>query len=117
MLVYYNTCHKPPSEIFSRLTYIYVLNYWQLMSEKFDHAGNIEYVITTSHCSDLVQMQKAKPNSKELQKSKMAYTAIANSPGSFPRLTGNGVWGDPTGARVKKGSNYCEKLSIILNLS
>jgi creatinine amidohydrolase len=87
----------------SRQSNIYVLNYWQLMSDKFDHAGNIETSLLLAIAPNLVQMQKAKPNSKELQKSKMAYTAIANSPGSFPRLTGNGVWGDPTGARVEKG--------------
>lgn len=87
----------------SRESNIYVLNYWQLMSDKFDHAGNVETSLLLAIAPNLVQMQKAKPNSKELQKSKIAYTAIANSPGSFPQLTGNGVWGDPTGASIEKG--------------
>jgi creatinine amidohydrolase len=91
------------------------------MSDKFDHAGNVETSLLLAIAPNLVQMQKARPNSKELQKSKMAYTAIANSPGSFPRLTGNGVWGDPTGARVEKGIELLREIvdnikSVIIEL-
>lgn len=89
---------------------IFVLNYWQLMSDQFDHAGKVETSLLLAIAPNLVQMQRAKPNSKELLKSKMAYAAITNSPGSFPKITGNGIWGDPRGAKAEKGIKLLQEI-------
>ena len=89
---------------------IFVLNYWQFMSDDFDHAGNVETSLLLAIAPNLVQMQRAKPNSKELLKSKMAYSAMTSIPGSFPRLTGNGVWRNPTGAKVEKGIKLLQEI-------
>lgn len=87
----------------SRDPNIYILNYWQLMSDQFDHAGKVETSLLLAIAPDMVQMEKAKANSNNLQKSRITYAAFGNSPGSFPRLTGNGVWGDPSKANAEKG--------------
>ena len=89
---------------------IYVLNYWQLMSDHFDHAGIVETSLLLAIAPNLVQMQNARPNSNQLQKSKMAYDAIANTPGSIPLVTGNGIWGDPTGATEEKGFELLQEI-------
>jgi creatinine amidohydrolase len=89
---------------------IYNLNYWQLMSDQFDHAGKVETSLLLAIAPNLVQMEKARPNTNQLQKYKMAYAAFGNAPGSFPRLTGNGVWGDPSGANVGKGIELLEEI-------
>jgi creatinine amidohydrolase len=89
---------------------IYNLNYWQLMSDQFDHAGKVETSLLLAIAPNLVQMEKARPNTNQLQKSKMAYAAFGNAPGSFLRLTGNGVWGDPSGASVGKGFELLEEI-------
>jgi creatinine amidohydrolase len=40
----------------------------------------------------------------------LAYSAMTSIPGSFPRLTGNGVWGNPTGAKVEKGIKLLQEI-------
>jgi creatinine amidohydrolase len=98
------------AEKISRDSNIYILNYWQFMSDRFDHAGKVETSLLLAIAPDLVHMEKAKANTKHLKKSKIAYAAFGNSPGSFPRLTGNGVWGDPTEANAEKGFALLEEI-------
>ena len=59
-------------------------------------------------------MDRAMPNSKRLSKSKAAYSSITNAPGSFPKITGNGVWGDPRKATVAKGDNLIKEITANL---
>ena len=89
---------------------IYAINYWQLMQTQFDHAGEVETSLLLAIAPQLVKMDRAKPNSKRLSKSRVAYSSITNIPGSFPKLTGNGVWGDPRNATAKKGRNLLEEI-------
>src|SRR5919202_4948273 len=49
---------------------IHSINYWQLMQDEFDHAGDIETSLVLAIAPDLVRMEKAKANSNVLSKSK-----------------------------------------------
>jgi creatinine amidohydrolase/Fe(II)-dependent formamide hydrolase-like protein len=61
------------------------------------------------HSSNGNNNTSAKGN-KIVEKSKIAYASITNIPGSFPRITGNGVWGDPTMASAEKGKELLRDL-------
>lgn len=60
---------------------------------------------------ELVRMDRAKAGTKKLTKSKAAYASIANSPGSFVKITGNGVWGDPKKASAETGRHLLEEIT------
>jgi creatinine amidohydrolase/Fe(II)-dependent formamide hydrolase-like protein len=62
----------------------------------------------------MVKIKDARPNSKKLSKSRSAYSVMTRSPGSFPRITGNGVWGDPRLATKEKGHRLLKE--IVTNL-
>ena len=99
-----NISHKVPSNI--RLNFI---NYWNLMND-FDHAGEIETSLLLAINTKMVKMKMARANTKEIGGSKVAYKSLASIPGSFPKITGNGVWGDPTKASIKKGRSLLDDL-------
>jgi creatinine amidohydrolase len=94
---------------------IHVLHYWQMMKQDFDHAGEVETSLVLAIAPELVHMERARPNSKSLSKSRAAYNSLANAPGSFPKITGNGVWGDPMKATASKGDKLIKE--IIANLT
>jgi creatinine amidohydrolase len=108
-----------PQELQSKIPAIPVeiqtLHYWQMMTSEFDHAGEVETSLVLAISPELVHMDRATPNSKNLSKSKAAYNSLTNAPGSFPKITGNGVWGDPTKANASKGDRLISE--IIANLS
>lgn len=99
-----NISHKVPSNI--RLNFI---NYWNLMND-FDHAGEIETSLLLAINTKMVKMKMARANTKEICGSKVAYSSLTSIPGSFPKITGNGVWGDPTKASIKKGRSLLDGL-------
>ncbi len=99
-----NISRKVPSNI--RLNFI---NYWNLMND-FDHAGEIETSLLLAINTKMVKMRIARANTKEIGGSKVAYKSLASIPGSFPKITGNGVWGDPTKASIKKGRSLLDDL-------
>ncbi|HJS63803.1 MAG TPA: creatininase family protein [Nitrososphaeraceae archaeon] len=108
------------------------INYWHLM-QGLDHAGEIETSLIMAINPDLVHLNNhiisqrsqlssklhnsngnnnntsAKGN-KIVEKSKIAYASITNTPGSFPKITGDGVWGDPTMASAEKGKEALRDL-------
>ncbi|MGE0243083.1 MAG: creatininase family protein [Nitrososphaeraceae archaeon] len=86
------------------------INYWNLL-EAFDHAGEIETSLILAINSKLVRMKRAKANTKEIVGSKIAYTSLTSRPGSFPKITGNGVWGDPSKSSISKGRLMLENLT------
>jgi creatinine amidohydrolase len=86
------------------------INYWNLL-ESFDHAGEIETSLVLAINSKLVKMQRAKANSKGISGSKTAYHSLTSQPGSFSKITGNGVWGDPSNASSVKGKVMLESLT------
>jgi creatinine amidohydrolase len=94
---------------------IHILHYWQMMTPEFDHAGEGETSLVLAIAPELVHMDRAMPNSKDLSKSRAAYNSLTNAPGSFPKITGNGVWGDPMKATASKGDKLIKE--IIANLT
>ena len=96
--------HKITSD--TRLNFI---NYWNLMND-FDHAGEIETSLVLAINTKFVKMKLARANTKVIDRSKIAYTSLASNPGFFPKITGNGVWGDPTKASIIKGRSLLDHL-------
>jgi creatinine amidohydrolase len=106
-----------PQEIQGKVpTYvnIHTLHYWRMMTPEFDHAGEVETSLVMAMAPELVHMDRAMPNSKNLSKSKAAYSSLTNVPGSFPRITGNGVWGDPKKASRSKGNKWINEITANL---
>ena len=89
---------------------VHTVHYWHMLKHEFDHAGEVETSLVLAIAPELVRMDLAAPNSKRLSKSKAAYSSITNAPGSFPRITGNGVWGDPRKATADKGRKWIEEI-------
>ena len=100
-----NVSDKIPSD--AKINFI---NYWSLM-ENFDHAGEIETSLVLAINTKLVKMKMARANTKEITGSRITYTSLTSNPGSFPKITGNGVWGDPTKASLIKGRSLLENLT------
>jgi creatinine amidohydrolase len=90
---------------------VHIINYWSLMNERFDHAGEVETSILLAIKPTLVKMDKAEASGKILMKSREAYRSMTCRPGSFPELTGNGVWGDPKLASAEKGRKLLNEIS------
>jgi creatinine amidohydrolase len=87
------------------------------MKHKFDHAGFVETSIMLA-ISDKVKMKKAKKglitndmSVREIQR----INKLSMQPNGFPKVTKNGVWGDPTGATKKDGEKFLAE--IIRNLA
>jgi creatinine amidohydrolase len=90
---------------------VHTINYWSFMNEKFDHAGEVETSILLAIKPTLVKMDKAEASGKILMKSREAYMSLTCRPGSFPELTGNGVWGDPKLASAEKGKELLSEIN------
>jgi creatinine amidohydrolase len=89
---------------------IMVFSYWKHMDREFDHAGNVETSIMLA-ISKKVNMKKAK---KGFQTNGMSKQEIAKNnklaQKSFPKVTGNGVWGDPTKASAMLGRKIIKEV-------
>ena len=82
---------------------IKVLSYWKYMDREFDHAGNVETSIMLA-ISKNVKMKNAKKGFQTDGMSKQEISKINRlAQKSFPKVTGNGVWGDPTKSSAKLG--------------
>jgi len=94
-----------------------VYSYWYFMEHEFDHAGFVETSLMLA-ISDKVKMKKAKKglitkglSEKEIQRIK----ELSTKRGGFPKVTENGVWGDPTGATKNDGEKFLAE--IVRNLA
>ena len=82
---------------------IKVFSYWKYMDREFDHAGNVETSIMLA-ISKNVKMKNAKKGFQTDGMSKQEISKINKlAQKSFPKVTGNGVWGDPTKSSAKLG--------------
>ena len=82
---------------------IKVISYWKYMDREFDHAGNVETSIMLA-ISKNVKMKNAKKGFQTDGMSKQEISKINRlAQKSFPKVTGNGVWGDPTKSSAKLG--------------
>ena len=89
---------------------IKVFSYWKHMSREFDHAGNIETSIMLA-ISKNVNMKKAKKGFQTEGMSKQEISKINRlAQKSFPKVTGNGVWGDPTKSSAKLGREIIKEV-------
>lgn len=88
-----------------------VFSYWEFTERCFDHAGFMETSLMLA-VSDNVTMSKAQ---KGLDTSNMTDEEIADikkiSTESFPRATGNGVWGDPRHATADAGREMLDEIT------
>ena len=98
-----------------RAVSVHTIHYWQSLHHGFDHAGEVETSLILAIAPELVRMDRAAPNSKRLSKSKVAYSSMTNTPGSFPKITGNGVWGNPRKASAEKGKKWIEEITANLS--
>ena len=92
------------------------LSYWHFMKHEFDHAGFVETSLMLA-ISNKVKMKKAKKGliTKGLSKDEVKRIGeLSTKPGGFPKVTKNGVWGDPTGATKKDGQRFLSE--IVRNL-
>ena len=82
---------------------IKVFSYWKYMDREFDHAGNVETSIMLA-ISKNVKMNNAQKGFQTDGMSKQEISKINKlAQKSFPKVTGNGVWGDPTKSSAKLG--------------
>ena len=92
-------------------------SYWQHMEHEFDHAGFVETSLMLA-ISNKVKMKKAKKGLVIMNMGLMEQqriTKLATKPGGFPKVTENGVWGDPTKATKKDGEKFLAE--IVRNLA
>ena len=105
---------KRISQILKKKIRVFVFSYWHFMKRDFDHAGFVETSLMLN-ISKKVKMNLAKKGliPKNLsQKEKSRLSKLASK--SFPSVTGNGVWGDPTKATSKDGKKLLSE--IVRNL-
>ncbi|MDC0202433.1 creatininase family protein [Candidatus Nitrosopelagicus sp.] len=89
---------------------IKVFSYWKYMDREFDHAGNVETSIMLA-ISKKVNMRKAKKGFQTDGMSKKEISKINKlAQKSFPKVTGNGVWGDPTRSSATLGRKIIKEV-------
>lgn len=86
-----------------------VIHYWHYMKQELGHAGDVETSLILAIAPELVHMERARPSSKK--PSKAAFAKISESPGSFVKVTGNGIWGDPRKASAEKGRQLVKEIT------
>jgi creatinine amidohydrolase len=89
---------------------IKIVSYWKYMKMEFDHAGYIETSIMLA-ISRNVNMKKAKIGFQTDGMSKEEISKINKlAQKSFPKVTGNGVWGDPTKSSARLGRKIIKEI-------
>ena len=89
---------------------IRIFSYWKYMKREFDHAGNVETSIMLA-ISKNVNMKKAEKGFQTDGMTKQEKTKINRlAQKSFPKVTGNGVWGDPTKSSARLGRKIIKEI-------
>ena len=89
---------------------IKICSYWKYMEREFDHAGNVETSIMLA-ISKNVNMKKARKGFQTDGMSKQEILKINKlAQKSFPKVTGNGVWGDPTKSSARLGRKIIKEI-------
>ncbi len=94
---------------------VFALSYWHYMKREFDHAGFVETSLMLA-VSKNVKMSLAKKGLITDNMTKQEIRKIgklANK--SFPKVTKNGIWGDPTKATKRDGNTILAE--IVENLT
>ena len=101
----------------ARMRKVRFYSYWHFMKHEFDHAGFVETSLMLA-ISDKVKMEKAKKGLIIEKLSKLEQSTVSKlstQRGGFPRITENGVWGDPRDATKKDGRKFLAE--IVRNLA
>ena len=98
----------------TRTSKIFAFSYWHFMTQNFDHAGFAETSLMLA-ISNKVKMNLAKKGLVTDGMTKKEIVRVGRlAQKSFPKVTKNGVWGDPTRASKKDGSKMLAE--IVKNL-
>lgn len=99
---------------FSKKNKVFAFSYWHFMDRRFDHAGFVETSLMLG-ISKNVNMKSAKKGliTEELPRREVKRLGRLASK-SFPSITKNGVWGDPTIASADAGRKLMSE--IVRNL-
>jgi creatinine amidohydrolase len=105
---------KKVNQLSKKRIKVFVFSYWHFMKHEFDHAGFVETSLMLA-ISKKVKINRAKKglitkNLSEKEKSRLGKLASK----SFPAVTKNGVWGDPTKSTAKDGRMFLAE--IVRNL-
>lgn len=105
---------KKINQVSKRKIKIFVFSYWHFMKHEFDHAGFVETSLMLA-ISKKVKMNHAKKGliTKNLSKKEISRLGKLATK-SFPFVTKNGVWGDPTKSTAKDGRKFLSE--IVRNL-
>ena len=94
---------------------VFSFSYWHFMDREFDHAGFVETSIMLA-ISKNVKMNLAKKGLVTDGMSKKEIRELGKlASKSFPKVTKNGIWGDPRKATKREGKKII--LEITNNLS
>lgn len=88
---------------------IYVLSYWLVIDDKIGHADRIETSLMLSINNSLVALDKIEKNILDIDD--LVLSRLTLLEGSFPKLTKNGVIGDPSNASKEEGKKMLEEIS------
>lgn len=93
---------------------VFVLSYWHFMDIPFDHAGHVEtsLMLAISQNTDMSRAVKGL-DTRDLSSGELRRISRLASK-SFPTATGNGIWGDPTGATAEQGHRILAQ--VVANL-
>ena len=106
---------KKINQLSKRKIKVFVFSYWHFMKHEFDHAGFVETSLMLA-ISKKVKMSRAKKGliTKNLSKKEISRLGKLATK-SFPSVTKNGVWGDPTKSTAKDGRKFLSE--IVRNLA
>lgn len=96
-------------------TLICSLSYWTVLDDQMGHADANETSLMLAMRPELVSMKDAKVGNVKVGKikseKKLVLSKLTVIPSSFPRITSNGVWGDPRKASSRKGKIMLDQVS------
>ncbi|GIU70670.1 MAG: creatinine amidohydrolase [Candidatus Nitrosocaldaceae archaeon] len=80
---------------------VYILSYWLVLDEQLGHADRIETSLMLAINPDLVDINKAEKSLLDIDA--LILSRLTALKGSFPKLSKNGVIGDPSNASREEG--------------
>jgi creatinine amidohydrolase len=106
---------KKISKLSKKKISVFVFSYWHYIKHEFDHAGFVETSLMLA-ISKKVKMKHAQVGliTKNLSKKEQS-RLVKLASRSFPSVTRNGVWGNPTKSTAKDGKKFLAE--IVRNLT
>jgi creatinine amidohydrolase len=107
-----NAIKDIPKKLKNKKCRVFALSYWHHMKREFDHAGFAETSLMLAISKNAVKMGKAKQGlitDKMSKSQKQRLGKLASK--SFPKVTKNGVWGDPRQATRADGIKMLSEIT------